>query len=157
MRRSVETFRGCPAKRADKPGAEASRAKRAAADFGAKKSEETMSCPTCDHTMQCVVAGAFWGPRCGSITGPSQKIPWVPFIVAASASVLRGFEEGVFVRDISDERKPCLVAAAEFVFAIAWLQETCRKPEERVLAKGDFTDTLFDTASALTRAAGEQA
>lgn len=26
-----------------------------------------MSCPTCDHTMQCVADWVFWCPRCGTV------------------------------------------------------------------------------------------
>lgn len=29
-----------------------------------------MSCPTCDHTMQRVVEGVFWCPRCGTLKQP---------------------------------------------------------------------------------------
>lgn len=29
-----------------------------------------MSCPTCSHTMQNVIAGVFWCPRCGTLKQP---------------------------------------------------------------------------------------
>lgn len=36
-----------------------------------------MSCPTCDHTMQKVVYGIFWCPRCGTLMqeGGTAEMP----------------------------------------------------------------------------------
>ncbi len=45
-----------------------------------------MSCPTCGHTMQAIahdgVPGAFWCPRCGTVTtNESHPASFVPKLV----------------------------------------------------------------------------
>ncbi len=32
-----------------------------------------MSCPACDHTMECVVPDLFWCPRCGTIRARADE------------------------------------------------------------------------------------
>ena len=41
-----------------------------------------MSCPTCDHTMECFGSlGNFWCPRCGTIVNPAGEVRGVPRLV----------------------------------------------------------------------------
>lgn len=40
-----------------------------------------MSCPTCDKTMQCVVASIFWCPTCGTLYPTRDTVPSVPALV----------------------------------------------------------------------------
>lgn len=42
-----------------------------------------MACPTCDHTMHCIVTGVFWCPRCGTV----KSNPCWPAETSASVEV----------------------------------------------------------------------